>query len=293
MLAFAILLIAGLVSAQNVSAQGGGGSSGAGGGSEDQAQDRDRIQDPATHDGDEPTQDRDRLQDSDRIQDSVINATIQPTQDQLRDQDRDRVQDPITHDGDEPEQDRDQLRDQDRERILIDLENPVAPAGDAEQLRAMIQNREQELNQEATSTIERYREMIQNQNRIRLAISAIYGSEGLLGSAGPRATQIAKQINNSVQATLDAEVEIYERGFWAHIFFGGDSVNAQILQREQEQNRLRILELKQLINDATLTTEIRAILMEQVRMMEEEQTRLSQLAEKEFGQRGILSWRLK
>jgi len=265
MFTFAIFLIAGLVFVQHVFAQGSGG--GSKGGSGDQVQDRDRVQDP------------------------IINTTALPIQDQIRDQDRDRIQDPAVDDEDEPLQDRDQFRDQDRDRIRIDLENVAVPVGNAQQLRATIENREQELNQEATSTTEQYREIMQSQNRIRLAIHAIYASEGLLGSVGPRTTQITEQINNSVQATLNAEAEIRARGFWAHVFFGGDSINAQILQQEQEQNRLRIQELKNLINEATATEEIRATVMEQVRIMEEEQTRLAKLAEKESGQWGIFSWR--
>lgn len=291
MLTFGIFLIAGLVFVQNTFAQGGGGGSGSGGGSGDQTQDRDQIQDPATHDGDEPIQDRDQLQDRDTIQYPTVNTTTLPIQDQLRDQDRDRIQDPTTHDGDEPEQDRDQLRDQDRDRIRIDVENDAVPVGNAQQLQNTIQNREQELNQETTSTTEQYREIMQNQNRVRLAIHAIYASEGLLGTVGPQARQITERINNSVQATVNAEAEIRARGVLAHILFGGDSVNAQILQQEQEQNHMRIQELRVLISEATTTAEIRATLMEQIRVMEEEQARLAQLAEKESGEWGIFSWR--
>lgn len=240
-LAFAIFLVAGLVFVQHAFAQDDGG--GSGGGAGDQVQDRDRIQDPTAHD------------------------------------------------GNEPDQDRDQLRDQDRDRIRIDLENVTVPVENAQQLQATIRNREQELSQEATSAAEEYREIIQNQNHIRLAIHAIYASEGLLGPVGPQVKQITEQINNSVQATVNAEAGIRARGVWAHIFFGGDSVNAQILQQEQDQNRLRIQELKKLVDEATITAEIRATLREQFRIMEEEQTRLEQIAEKESGQWGIFSWR--
>ncbi len=66
-----------LVAIQPVSAQNKGAGGGAGGGASQPAgstsgdqireQDRDRVQDPTTHDGDEPDQDRTRLQDRDRI----------------------------------------------------------------------------------------------------------------------------------------------------------------------------------------------------------------------------------
>lgn len=268
-LAFAILLVAGLVSVQLVSAQGSGGNSGSGGGSGDQVQDRDRIQDPTTHDGDEPIQDRDQLQNRDRIQDPIISSTTQQVRDQLQEQERSQVKD----------------------RVRIDFENVIVPAGNAQQLRVAIQNREQELGKEATNTPEQYREILQNQNRTRLAIHAINASEDLLGAVGPQTMQITQQINNSVQTSLNAEAEIRERGIWKHVFFGGDRANALILGQEQEENRLRIEEIKRLINDANINSEIRATLMEQVRIMEEEQKRLSQLAEKESGQWGIFSWR--
>jgi hypothetical protein len=264
-----LLAIGQVVFVQQALAQGGGGGSGPGGGSGDQ------------------TQDRDQIQDRDRLQDPTHNTAALPIQDQLRDRDRDRIQDPATHDGDEPLQD----RDQDRDRIRVGLENGTTSVGNAEQLRATIQNRERELNQEGTSTAGQYREIMQNQNRVRLAIHALYASEGLLGAAGPRMMQITDHMNNSVQATLNAEAEIHSRGLLTHILFGGDRAHAQILQQEEEQNRLLIQELKKLINEAIITTEIRVALMEQVRIMEEEQARLTQLAEKESGQWGIFSWR--
>ncbi|MDE2031037.1 MAG: hypothetical protein KGI58_02120 [Patescibacteria group bacterium] len=272
MFTFTLALIITLSFAQHdVFAQGGsaGGSgttaAGSGSGSGDQIQDRDRIQDPTTHTGDEPIQDQTR--DQDRIQDPTSSTTTAvPSQNQMQ--------------------------QQNRNIINVDLETPGTPAGSPQQLQNTIQNREQELNQEATNETQQYREVIQNQNRTRLAVQAIYSSEGLLGTVGPQAMQIANQINNTVQSTINAEAGIQSRGFWARLFFGGDKTNARIIQQEQEQNMLRIQELKKLINEST-NAQVQATLMEQIRNMEAEQTRLMQLADKELGQWGIFSWRFR
>lgn len=205
-------------------------------------------------------------------------------------QDRDRVQDPTTHDGDEPLQTRDQLQDQDRDRIHLNLETSTPPVGNAQQLQATIQNREQELNQEAAGVAQQYREVVQNENRTRLAVQAIYASQDLLGSVGPQAIQLAAQINNSVQTTTNAEAAIRARSVWARVFFGGDKESAQIIQQTQEQNRARIQALTQLIT-SNAPAAVQATLLEQIRTMQEEQTRLGQLAQKESTQWGILSWR--
>jgi len=251
-------------------AQGGSGGGSSGGGANsaamgDQDRDRDQVRDPSTHDGDEPIQDRD----------------------QIRDQDRDRIQDPTTHTGDEPIQD----RLQDRDRIRLDGVATVTPAGNGNQLRIMIQAREQELNREASSSAPLIQNIFMHQNRIRLAVHALYASENLLGPVGPRVSQVARQVESTVQTTANIESQMQERSYLANLFFGGDRDRAQMLLREVEANRERIQEMKNLVDQGDISAEVRAMLMEQIRLMEEEQERMRVLAQDENDRWGIFSWR--
>jgi hypothetical protein len=69
--------------------------------------------------------------------------------------------------------------------------------------------------------------------------------------------------------------------------FGGDREAARELATQTAQNKARIVELLQLISSATLDTEVRAMMEDQVRIMQKQQDRLAQLATREQEDRGF------
>ena len=73
--------------------------------------------------------------------------------------------------------------------------------------------------------------------------------EDLAGGIGKNVSAIAKNFNNSVQATINAEAKIEKRSGFARFFAGGDHDAAEAIEAEVEQNKLRIQELKQLKRD--------------------------------------------
>lgn len=222
-----------------------------------------------------------------------IDSSSQGTQDRDQLQDRDRVQDPTTHDGDEPDQDRDQVRDRTQDKINLNVESVSVPAGSANQLRAMIQNRETELNQEVSSSTKAWEQnAIRNSNQVRLAVHALLSAEDVIGGIGPQVSEIAQQINNSVQATVNAEANIRTRGLLVNLFFGGDKNNASKIEAEVLQNQERIRQLNQIIATSSISSEVRNILQNQIQIMEQEQTRLNDLANQEKNRWGVFSWRL-
>lgn len=249
-----------------VGAQSQGNSSGAGDQDRDQTQDRDQIQDPSTHDGDEPIQDRDQ------------------TQDQTRDQDQIRLTSTTSTTGVGQ-------NTQAQNRVQLNLQATTTPAWNAEQLRQTIQERERELNQEASSTDPRYQQIIRNENQVRLAVHALLASEQVFGNIGSRVSEIAREFNNSVQATVNAEAQVQSRGFLSKLFFGGDREAGLVLEQEVTRNRERIQELTRLLEVSGLSEDFRVQLETQLRVMEQEQDRLEQLAEREQGLWGIFSWR--
>jgi hypothetical protein len=69
--------------------------------------------------------------------------------------------------------------------------------------------------------------------------------------------------------------------------FGGDREAAREIANQTARNKARIVELQQLISSATLDTEVRAMMEDQIRIVQKEQDRLAQLATREQEDRGI------
>ncbi len=235
-------------------------------------QDRDQIRDPSTHDGTVPIQDRDMTQTRDRL---YLNSTTSTTTS-------------TTTAGDQL-QDRDRIRD--RDMIHINPESVPVPAGSVLQLRQMIQTRSGQLDQEVATSTASEQETIKNQNRVRLAVNTMLSAQTLLGGIGLQVSNIAKQIDNSLQVTVNAEDRIQNRSALARIFMGGDSANANAIKQEVEQNQTRIQQLTQLINQANVSSDVKTVLQAQIQNMTAEQTRLQNLANQQLGQWGIFSWR--
>lgn len=160
----------------------------------------------------------------------------------------------------------------------------------ASELRQVIQERQQVMNQEMQNLREQEQNIYQNQNRVRLAVHALLAMENLTGGIGRNVSQIARQFNNSVQATIRAEERIQMRNMVLRFLFGGDEVAAGEIEQEVIQNQQRIQHLRQLMNQCDCEEQVRAMLQEQIQNMEQEQTRLQQLAQNEKKSKGLFGW---
>jgi hypothetical protein len=285
-LVLSAFLIAGLVLAPQMFAQGGngGGAGGSGfGGSggdltQDRDQDRDRIQDPATYTGDEPIQDRD--------------------QDMLRDQDwdrdRDRIQDLMIRIGDEPVQDQDQLRDRLRDQIEDpdqDRDRDRIRVSDSEGLQEVISIGREASDDVANGLDAEIRELSRNRNRVEVGVIALMVSQNMVGPYGQQISGIAQEIHGSHRTMIENEEQIQSRSMLSRFFFGGDRESAQTIQAHLRQNEERMEQIKQYLNDCECGEQVRNILQEQLRNMEEEHARLEDLADGEASRWGLFSWR--
>jgi len=158
------------------------------------------------------------------------------------------------------------------------------------ELRQMIQEREQEMNQSMQDLKKELKEMYQNQNRVRLAVHALLAMENLTGGIGRNVSQIAREFNNSVQATIRAEERIQTRNMLMRFFFGGDEQAAEEMEQEVNRNRERIQELRRLMQECDCGEEVKAMLQEQIQNMEMEQNRIQELAHNEKKSKGIFGW---
>ncbi len=163
-------------------------------------------------------------------------------------------------------------------------------AGTASELGQMIQQRQQTMAREMEGMEAGTRAVYQNQNRVRVAVHALLAMEDLVGGVGPRVSEVARNFNNSVQATIRAEEKVQRRDFVSRLFFGGDQEAAGELERETNRTRNMIQELKQLRDQCDCPEEVRNMFQEQIQNMELEQTRLQELAQNEKGNRGLFGW---
>jgi len=179
---------------------------------------------------------------------------------------------------------------QNQDDLIIAPGGKQARARTTNELRTMVQEKKQEMNQEVQSLEKKEQKVYQNQNEVRLAVHSLLAMEDLVGGIGPQVSQIAKDFDNSVQATIRTEERIQNRNMIVRFFTGGDQEAAGEIEREVNQNKIRVQQLKQLREQCDCDEEVKNMFQEQIQNMEQEQNRLQQLAEKEKHTKGIWGW---
>jgi len=159
-----------------------------------------------------------------------------------------------------------------------------------QQVQEMIQNKQQEMNQELEALGKKEQNVHRNQNQVRLAVHALLAMENLTGGIGPQVSVIARDFNNRINKTIQAEEKIQKRSAFKRFFAGGDYKAAQEMEQEVNRNRERIQELKQLKEQCECDEDIKAMMQEQIQNMEQEQNRLQELAQKEKKSKGLFGW---
>ena len=169
------------------------------------------------------------------------------------------------------------------------LESPQR-ARTMNEAKEMVQQRKQEMSQEMQGLSNVQQKVYQNQNKVREAVHALLSLEDLAPGIGPQVSQIAREFNNSVQATIIAEEKIQKRNAFVRFFIGGEKNAAEDMEQELNQNQQRIQELKQLREESVGGEEVKTMIQEQIQNMEQEQVRLQQLAEREKNANGVFGW---
>lgn len=178
---------------------------------------------------------------------------------------------------------------QEEETLLIQKRERIR-AMNLSHLQSMVQQMQQEMTQEMQALGKNEQKVYQNQNRVRLAVHSLLAMEDLVGGIGPQVREIARNFNNSVQATIRSEERIEKRNMLLKLFAGGDSEAADELEQEIIQNRERVQQLKQLREDCPCSEEVRSMMQEQIQNMEQEQTRLQGVAQAAKKSKGLFGW---
>jgi hypothetical protein len=158
------------------------------------------------------------------------------------------------------------------------------------EVKEIIEQKAGEMEQEMEKMGEIQQKVYQNQNVVREAVHALLASEDLVEGIGPQVSQIAREFNNSVQATIKAEEKIQQRSMISRFFFGGEEEAAGAIQQEVDRNQDRIQEMTRLLENCQCGEEVKTMIGEQIQKMQQEQERLQQLAESEVKSNGIFGW---
>lgn len=184
-----------------------------------------------------------------------------------------------------------EIKGEDQDEIHLELEDDEDIAFSLDDLKKKIENRKHELDDEEASTTIKSREIVKNANEVRLAVHSLLASKELLGGIGQQVSEIAKGMNDSVATTTSAEAQIQARSFFSKLFFGGDSAAADVITQAVAQNQQRIDDLTKLLGEANVSADIQIVLKAQVAAIQDAQTRLQDLAQKEQKMWGLFSWR--
>ena len=208
---------------------------------------------------------------------------------QKREENRAEVKDMREEIKDKREAVREEMKQKIEARIEF-KEEATTRAVSLDDLRKKREERRAEFVGEEGSTTPKFRNVVKNANEVRSAVRSLLESEGLTGGIGPRISEIAKRMNDSVGTTTNAEVQIESRGFLRKALFGGDRTAAEALQAGVEKNKADIAEISTLLADPSVSAEVSADLTAQIEVLEKAQDRLANLATAETNRRSLFGW---
>jgi len=176
-----------------------------------------------------------------------------------------------------------------RQQTTVQQEEVLKVKNIAE-LKEAISQKRQELKQELSEKTEKEQKVYQNQNQVREAVHALLSAEGLAGGIGQQVSAIAREFNNSVEKTIQAEKKIQERGWLKRLLSGGDKASAEEIDKEVKMTQGKVQQLLSLKETCQCSDEVKNIIQEQIQNIEKEQTRLQEIAKSENSAKGIWGW---
>ena len=158
-----------------------------------------------------------------------------------------------------------------------------------DELNQMIQNNENKLNEETLSMNKNKKFIYENQNKVRNSIYSLLSMENLIPNVGILVSDIARQLNTSIQKIIIAEEKIQKRNFLIRFFAGGDKKSADEIETELRLNEKRISNLEELKLRCECSEEVQNILNEQIQILKDEQNRLQRLIDLERFSDGLFN----
>jgi hypothetical protein len=103
-------------------------------------------------------------------------------------------------------------------------------------------------------------------------------------------TETEREIRDTLNSTLQAEMQIQSRNAFVQFFMGGDDQAALQLEREVDANEDRIREMERLIDICNCSEQVQDQLRDRIYDMDQEQDRLQDLIRLERQDTGIFGW---
>ncbi len=176
----------------------------------------------------------------------------------------------------------------------LNIQNKVqAGADEIQGIKNRVQEKIRQINHSLQIVDKFQQNAVQNQNQVRVAVHTLLALENFTGGIGKNISAIARNFNNSLQATIRAEERIQARSRITRFFMGGNKGAAEEIEEKIDQNKDRIQELKRLKEECDCDEEILNMVQEQIQNMEQEQNRLQELAQNEKKSKGIFGWLFK
>ncbi|MBR9692436.1 hypothetical protein GOV07_00715 [Candidatus Woesearchaeota archaeon] len=157
-------------------------------------------------------------------------------------------------------------------------------------VRQQMMEQQQTMTKEMEGMGKDEQKVYQNQNQVREAVQAMKMLGEMPGGIGSEVSGIAQGFDNSVQATIQAELKMEKRSGLTKLFAGGDHDAAKAMESQVEQNQVRIQEMQMLHDECDCDAEVKAMLQEQIQTMTQEQARLQDRAEQELSKKGMFGW---
>lgn len=129
-----------------------------------------------------------------------------------------------------------------------------------------------------------------NPNGVRDAVHALLAMENRTGGIGPQVSAIARQYNNSANASQQYEDRIKNRDGISRFFFGGDRQAAMELANLTVQNQVRISEIENLMNNTTLDADTRAQMDQQILILKHQLAQQQILITQAQQDKGLFGW---
>lgn len=178
-----------------------------------------------------------------------------------------------------------------REQTLTEIKE--LEIKNATELREAIKEKREVLKEAINQEKEKIREIKEKQNEVRLAVQTLLAAENLTTGIGKEVSAIARDFDNSAKETEQVEEKMMNRGRFMKFLFGGDRNGAELIRNRIQTREEKIQELKNLIDTCDCDAEVKALLQEQIKIMQQEQERLGNVADEEGKDTGLFGWMFK
>ncbi len=159
-----------------------------------------------------------------------------------------------------------------------------------EEIRQKMERNQERFNETLENLSEKDKEVHRHGFRVSNAVHSLLATENWTGGIGEEVSQIAQDINKSVNKTVEAEQKINNRGGFSKFLFGGDEKAAEKIQSQVNKNQQRLQRLEQSQQNCNCSEEVKNMMQEQIQEIEQEQQRLQQIAQEEKQNKGLLGW---